>query len=245
MKKKIKAILNVSPLFLYECYRDTKNEIKRNRNSQELINRYFENLGKKKLQIGCGNNFLKGWLNTDINGLEGTVYLDAGKKFPFENESFDFIFSEHLFEHLTIKQQINMMTEAYRILKNGGVMRLATPKLDFLFELYSQPEKKENKEYVKWAVRSIPNLRIAQDKIENNSFHYIYVINNFFRDWGHQMIHNFESIQNLAFQSGFAEVIKVEVGESEIEDLRKIEKHGTIIPEHINKLETMVVEIIK
>jgi len=245
MKKRIKTLLNISPLMLYEIIHDLKIQKRRNRTKKETINKYLKNHKKRKLQIGCGQNFLNGWLNTDLNDLDGAMYMDAGEQFPFENESIDFIYSEHIFEHLTIKQQINMMKEAYRVLKNGGVMRLATPKLDFLFELYSQPTKKENNEYVKWAVKSIPNLRIAQDKILNNSSHYPYVINNFFRDWGHQMIHNFESFQNLAYQSGFATVRKVEVGESEIEDLRKIEKHGTIIPEHINSLETMVIEVIK
>ena len=244
MKKKIKAILKFSPIFLYEYYRNTKNEIKRNKNSQELINQYFQKPGKKRLQIGCGNNFLKGWLNTDINGLEGTVYLDAGRKFPFENDSFDIIYSEHLFEHLSLEEQMSMLGEAKRVLKNGGVLRIATPSIDFLFDLYSNPNSAKNLTYTNWARNTVPKLKTVPKTIGKESFH-VYVVNNFFRDWGHKMIHNFESIKGLTKGFNFTAVKEVEVGESVHEDLRNVEQHGKIIPEHINKWETMVIEITK
>ena len=45
------------------------------------------------LNLGCGPNILEGWLNTDIEPIDDrVVYLDAGKPFPFEDETFDFIF---------------------------------------------------------------------------------------------------------------------------------------------------------
>ena len=71
------------------------------------------------------------------------------------------------------------------------------------------------------------------------------MINNFFKAWGHQMIHNFSSIKKLALQCNYANVRECKVGESEVSFLQNIEKHGTVIPERINLIETMVVEIIK
>jgi predicted SAM-dependent methyltransferase len=138
-----------------------------------------------------------------------------------------------------------MLKESFRILKKGGVMRIATPSLDFLFNLYANPKTLENKQYVNWAVENIPNLRIVNNLIINSEEHYNYVINNFFKAWGHQMIHNYSSIEKLALQCGYSQAENCNVGESSYEMLRNIEKHGTIIPEEINLIETMVVEIVK
>lgn len=244
MKKKLKKFLNHSPYSLYERYRDQKNEFKRDFEQRKIIDGYLKNNEIKKLQIGCGSNFLEGWLNTDLNFNEHVAFLDAGKIFPLESNSFNFVYSEHLFEHLTLESQLNLLTEGLRILKKGGVMRIATPSLAFLFNLYNYPEDLQNKIYVDWAVKNIPNLKMV-NSVVNKEDYPNYVINNFFKDWGHQMIHNFESLKKLALQCGFAKVRECEVGKSDYPDLIKIEKHGTIIPPQINLMETMVLEIIK
>lgn len=244
MKKKLKKFLNHSPYSLYERYRDQKNEFKRDFEQRKIIDGYLKNNEIKKLQIGCGSNLLEGWLNTDLNFNEHVAFLDAGKIFPLESNSFNFVYSEHLFEHLTLESQLNLLTEGLRILKKGGVMRIATPSLAFLFNLYNNPEDLQNKNYVDWAVKNIPNLKKVNRAV-NREDYANYVINNFFKDWGHQMIHDFTSLNKLALQCGFSEVRECEVGKSDYPDLIKIEKHGTIIPPQINLMETMVLEIIK
>ena len=104
------------------------------------------------MHIGCGPHCLSGWLNTDINRvLSNVYYLDATRKFPFENETFDFVFSEHLIEHLGFQGAKNMLCEAFRILKPGGVLRIATPDIQFLFELYQHREDPKVKSYLAWS----------------------------------------------------------------------------------------------
>jgi uncharacterized protein YfkK (UPF0435 family) len=103
----------------------------------------------------------------------------------------------------------------------------------------------ENKQYVNWAIENIPKLKIINNSIIDNEEHYCYVINNFFKAWGHQMIHNYSSLKKITMQNRFSKVRLCNVGESEVQCLQNIEKHGTIIPENINLIETMVVEIIK
>lgn len=244
MKKKIKKFLNHSPYSLYESYRDQKIELKRDLEQRKIIDAYLNNNEVKKIQIGCGSNLLKDWLNTDLNFNEQVAYLDAGKIFPIESNSFDFVYSEHLFEHLTVNSQVNLLVEGFRILKKEGVMRIATPSLAFLFNLYNCPEDLKNRNYVDWAVKNIPNLKKVNNVVNKEDYHN-YVINNFFKDWGHQMIHDFTSLKKLALQCEFSEVRECEVGKSDYSDLINIEKHGTIIPPEINLIETMVLEIIK
>lgn len=245
MKKAIKKILTFSPNGLYQTFKKSKRRAKCIKDREKKINTYLKSTVIKKMQIGCGSNILEGWLNTDLNYSEKIAFLDAGEKFPIESDKFDFIYSEHLFEHLKIEQQLNMLEESYRVLKNGGIMRIATPSIEFLFNLYAKPKTDVNKHYINWAVNNIPNLKITSNVILDKDEHYCYVINNFFKAWGHQMIHNYNSLSKLALQCGYSQVRQCKIGESEVSFLRNIEKHGTIIPKEINLLETMVVEIIK
>ena len=118
------------------------------------IKRYLKSTKVPKLQIGCCKNVLKGWLNTDISlrCLHG-IYLDAGKRFPFPDSSFNYVYSEHLFEHLNYQQGINMLKESYRILKPDGVIRIATPDFQFLLRLYEEPDNPIHKKYIEYSAK--------------------------------------------------------------------------------------------
>jgi predicted SAM-dependent methyltransferase len=245
MKQKIKHLLSFSPFGVYEIFRDNKKQVKRIKTQERVINDYLNANEVKKMQIGCGTNLLEGWLNTDLNDIGSVVFLDAGGVFPIESDTFDFVYSEHLFEHLKVEQQLNMLVESYRILKKGGIMRIATPNLDFLFNIYADPTTPVHVDYVNHSVNTYPCLKSVYNSIIDKEEYYNYVINNFFKAWGHQMIHNFSSIKKLALQCNYANVRECKVGESEVSFLQNIEKHGTVIPERINLIETMVVEIIK
>jgi predicted SAM-dependent methyltransferase len=245
IKKSFKKILSYSPFGVYEIYRDKKNVDKRNKTQKRVIGDYLKSNEVKKIQIGCGKNLLEGWLNTDLNNTDTVAYLDAGEPFPMEAETFDFIYSEHLFEHLNVEQQINMLNEGYRILKKGGIMRIAMPNLKFLYNIYVNPSTPAHIDYVNHSVSSYPCLKSVFESVHNKEEHYIYVINNFFKAWGHQMIHDFSSIEKLALQCNYKVVRQCKVGESQVSFLQNIEKHGNAIPERINLLETMVVEIVK
>lgn len=245
LKKRAKKILSYSPFGVYEIFRDKKKNRQKIKAQIRLIENYLKTNAIKKLQIGCGKNVLEGWLNTDLNYSENIAYLDAGTVFPLESNVLDCIYSEHLFEHLTINQQINMLNEGMRVLKKGGIMRIAMPNVAFLFNIYSNPNTPVHIDYVDHYVSSYPCFKSVRESINDRDQHYIYVINNFFKAWGHQMIHDFSSIEKLAMQCNYSSIRKCKVGESEISFLQNIEKHGTVMPERINFIETMVVEIMK
>ncbi len=244
-KKHLREMLKVSPYDLYEKIRDQRHGKINSLKDKVLIQNYFSNQEIYKLQIGCGDNLLDGWLNSDLKSSEKTIRLDAGQPYPFENNTFHYIFSEHLFEHLKISEQKSMLEESFRILKEGGIMRIATPSMGFLIDLYNNPNSEENREYSKWAVDRLPGLQEVRKFKIDTEFNHIYVINHFFKAWGHQTIHDFESLKNLGENAGFCKARKVSVGESEDRHLNKIERHGYVIPEKINFHETMVVEFIK
>jgi predicted SAM-dependent methyltransferase len=227
-------------------YRKEKREASRLLdNSTKVSESYLSNNQHPKLQIGSGINEVDGWLNTDLFPPSDQVaFLDASKRFPFEDNTFDFIFSEHIFEHLKFKESCNMISECFRILKPNGVMRLAIPSADFLFEMQQNPELPIHKEYIKWATDSFCTdvLEVFGSEMEYSE---IYVINNFYRNWGHQVLHNYESLERLLLKLKFSSVQKREIGSSEIKEFCDMEHHGGIIPEKFNQLETIVIEAKK
>ena len=213
--------------------------------SQSFFDNYFTNNKIRKLQIGAGEkNLLEGWLNTDLLCKNDNVgYLDVGEKFPFKKDTFDFIYSEHIFEHLTFAQATNMLSECFRTLKSGGVIRMATPNLNFLINLYQYPELPLHKEYINWATKSF--TKDIAKKLSVDEYTPVFVMNNFFRDWGHQIIHNPESITLLFKKAGFKNIIPCKLSLSLNSELCNLERHGDGIPPAFNEMETMVFEAIK
>ena len=217
---------------------------RKERMSRTIIADYLKTNDVTKLQIGCGTNILEGWLNTDLYFSKNAVaYLDAGKPFPFPDAAFDFIYSEHMFEHLKFAQGMNMLGECFRVLKPGGDIRLATPDLGFLIKLYSEPDSELHERYIRWATDTfVPEV---SEYFKDEKYSAAFVVNNFFRDWGHEVLYNYQGLESLQRKHGFIEIAQKEVGESEIALFKSLEKHGEIIPSEFNTLETIVVEAKK
>ena len=79
-----------------------------------------------KLNLGCGQNKLKGYINCDIsNAVNPDKIIDLEKKLPFKSGGVDFILAEHVFEH--VKNFIGMMHELRRICKNGSFIKIKVP----------------------------------------------------------------------------------------------------------------------
>ena len=63
-------------------------------------------------------------------------YLNVTKRFPYPDATFDYVFSSHLLEHLYPNQAIFCLNETFRVLKKGGVVRIALPDLDKIVKNY-------------------------------------------------------------------------------------------------------------
>ena len=160
------------------------------------------------------------------------MFLDATDRFPFRDSTFHYIFSEHMIEHIEYLKGFHMLRECFRILKPGGKIRVSTPDLYFLVELY-KPEKTELQgRYISWVVDTfLPHIGIQHDT---------FVINNFFRSWGHRFIYDFKTLNDA--RSWFINIAHYRPGESYDENLQGIEAHSKWIPDEFNRLETLVLE---
>lgn len=201
------------------------------------IKNYLQQHQISKLQVGCGKNHLNNWLNTDLFLSGGVIYLDATKPLPFRNNSLDYIFTEHVFEHINYHDGFGFLKEARRVLKPGGRIRISTPDLSFLIRLYNEPDADISKNYIKHAIDSY----VEEPKVFVRSV----VINNFFYSWGHRFIYDYETLSYALQTAGFEKMVRFQPFESDDPNLQNLEAHGKTIGEEFNMLESMVVEAHK
>ena len=173
-----------------------------------------------------------------------------------------------MIEHITYPQGIFMMSECYRILKANGKIRISTPNLAFLIDLYNKDKSDLQQEYIKWAtdqfIHSLTLRRHSEESIavailkihKSLIFRFrcarwviqyapsatdTFAINNFVRDWRHQFIYDEKTPRSAMEKVGFTNITTFELNKSEAETLRDLE-HENRMPESFLRLETFTLE---
>lgn len=84
------------------------------------------------LDVGCGANKQEGFLGVDISKTEAVDVVADATNLPFRDCCFDYVYSRRCIQH--IKNDAAALEEMYRVLKNGGKLRLIVASLyGFLF----------------------------------------------------------------------------------------------------------------
>ena len=201
----------------------------------ESIRKYLSDNAVRKLQLGSSENVLDGWLCTDLHPPDPrVVFLDASCRFPFEDSTFDYIYSEHMIEHLPYEQGLAMLKECNRVLKNRGRIRIATPDLRVVAGLCASELNEDQQRYLEWATREF----LPEGRSDRPAF----VVNNLFRAWGHQFLYDEPLLRDALTDAGFTDIRRCEIQESDVPVLRGIESHGRHIGEDNNRFETFVLE---
>lgn len=207
-----------------------------------IISHYLSHNKTLKLHLGSGDTQLEGWLCTDLVPCRrSTAYLNAAKPFPFKDDTFDFVYSEHMIEHLTQQQGLDMLKECHRVLKPGGHIRIATPDMDVILKLYTDRANDYGKDYIKWSMD-----RFAP--AERNLFGYdpMIVLNYFNHKWGHQFLYNYDYLTKAMEFAGFSHVSLKQMHQSDIPDLNNIENHhNAVSSDPMITFESLIVEAVK
>lgn len=206
------------------------------RRRRKYSEKYLASNGTKKLQLGAGADYIDGWLGTDLfPKSERVLYLDATKPFPFGDNTFDYVYSEHMIEHISWQKALLMLRECRRVLRPGGIIRIATPDLEVLCGLQSHDEDPLKEKYIHW----ITDKFLTKVQVHKAAF----VINNAFRSWGHQFLYDGEMLEMALQEAGFTNIKRCLHGSSDDENLRGIESHAKNVGnEEMVVFETMVYE---
>jgi predicted SAM-dependent methyltransferase len=91
------------------------------------------------LNLGCGNRFHPAWINVDFDARDASVLShDLRRGVPFAGEHFDVVYHSHLLEHFPRQAAPSFLSETYRVLKPGGMTRIAVPDLEQIARVYLQ-----------------------------------------------------------------------------------------------------------
>lgn len=206
------------------------------RTNQRLTKAYLAETAEPKLHIGCGANHLEGWLNTELCPHGREIFLDATEAFPLPSNTFAFVYSEHMIEHIPYRQARAMVKECFRILRPGGVIRVVTPDLVFLKSLLNSDLTPFQNAYIDYSVQ--------QYAIEDGAGSGVHVFNHFMRAWGHQFIYDQPSLNRLVAEAGFVDLTPSGLCASRHARLQEIAKVDRM-PEGFLAAESIVVEARK
>jgi len=214
-----------------------------------------------KLNIGCGINVIVGndWTNCDnsllaklkrsplwfaiawlINrGIVSEIYrdypdvkiVDIRRPLPFPDNSADFIYCSQVIEHLYFYDLSKFLSECSRVLKPNGVMRILTPDLNKIINLY------QTRNLVKFEENDGLDSKYSADHL--NLVFYP-------RSWvsrdkrtrlvrimdaipeQHKYIFDFETLSSLLLESGFNTVNEVSTEVSAFPDADQLDKYQAI-----------------
>ena len=81
----------------------------------------------------------------------GVRIHDLTKKIPYEDGTFDVVYHSHVLEHFPKQKAPRFLSDCYRVLKPGGVIRVAVPDLESIARLYLDALDKASQGIPGWA----------------------------------------------------------------------------------------------
>jgi predicted SAM-dependent methyltransferase len=91
----------------------------------------------KLLNLGCGHCYHPDWVNVDFRSTgPGVIAHNLNHGVPFADSSFDAVYHSHLLEHFPKRYAPVFLQECFRVLKPGGIIRVAVPDLEQIARLY-------------------------------------------------------------------------------------------------------------
>jgi SAM-dependent methyltransferase len=135
------------------------------------------------------------------------VHYNLEYGIPLPDESADYAFASHFLEHLSKHHGEQLMRETLRVLKPGGVVRIAIPDLAVSISAYEEGRKEE-----------------AMDGIFED-----WELGDFSR---HRYMYDFDMLALLLSRAGFTRVSRCEYREGEVPDLEVLDNRpGSLVVE--------------
>jgi len=187
-----------------------------------VVNSYLKKNKVRMLNIGAGPNRHPGWLTADAFKSEADIYMNATSSFPFPDNTFDVIYSEHMLEHIHIDKIPRFLSEVYRVLRPAGVFRVTTPDLEIHAKNYVEKndaffEPIITKYKARWSTQKNKYWLVRS----NGGAFMTRAVQRFYR---HRWMYDFETLSSCLAEIGFSNCVKQTVGQSISEAAGKLDR---------------------
>jgi predicted SAM-dependent methyltransferase len=167
--------------------------------------------GKVKINLGSGHYKLDGWVNVDIDlDSQPDVGANLSGGLPFADGVASLMHTEDFIDQLQLDKAEGFLRECHRILAPGGVLRVLTPDMRQLADLYLN-----NPARLMELWKTYVGIGLKLDTAGE-------VFNLGMRFAGHTFLYDDDTFRALAARCGF-EARKVGFQQSEIAELQGID----------------------
>lgn len=165
-----------------------------------------------RLEIG-GTQPRHGWVVTNVSAVT-RFYLDATQRWPFADDTLEYVYQDNVIEHLTLNAGRAMLKEARRCLQPGGTIRIVTPDLRAHVDMYLSGE----------------NALASEASVHYQSLglvveHPIDLVRIPIASFGHHegYLYDFDTLTTELERAGFTRAVRVELGTSGHDALRGLD----------------------
>lgn len=115
---------------------------------------------KVKLNLGCGNVLLDGWINVDKftlthKGKKNFVEADL-MRLPFERDFADYVLLDNVLEHFPIADVPQVLMECRRVLKPNGHLVVFVPDFNDIMQMWQETQNTGFNPYnYRWAAELV------------------------------------------------------------------------------------------
>ncbi len=178
----------------------------------------FLSLGLTGVEFAAFKTKHPAGLGTDLVGLHtsttttapGTLYradgtsyftqLDISEKLPFGDGCVDWVYAEHLIEHVAPLVAVGWLAEVRRILTTGGLLRITTPDLNTYARGYLTGDAFFAKQRRRLQVMRFGPPMPARPAFMFNQIFYLY---------GHRWLYDLAELRYVLARAGFASPVAV------------------------------------
>lgn len=166
-----------------------------------------------KLNLGCGDVKLHGFIGLDGKFGDDITDLD------YEDNSVDEIYSSHTLEYFDQIEVVDVLREWYRVLKKGGIIRLAVPDFEKLTTLYLATQM-GLEEFPKTEIRDIIGPLMGRMEMDGDLIF-------------HKNLFDEETLSQLMYQVGFKRIKRYDC--ESVKPFSKVDDQSHCYKVHMDK----------
>jgi predicted SAM-dependent methyltransferase len=179
------------------------------------IKKYLNTHQFRMLNLGAGPNRKSGWLTADAFKPQADIYMNVCRRFPFSDNVFDVVYSEHMLEHIHVDRVRRLLEEIYRVLKPGATFRVTVPDLEIHANNYVAKNSAFFAEIIekykgRWATNKDKYWLIRS----NGGAFMSRAVQRFYR---HRWMYDFETLSSCLTEVGFSHCEKKSFGISNVQ----------------------------